>query len=297
MKYIHCIAATLLLTIVMSCHNQGKNQDKAELSSLKETMSMPDKGLYTTDSTASPQIVDQKRKQGPADNKPAVAHTDWDKKIIKNATLQLEVSDGNNFYALLREKVKNLGGYIAQEEQTETAYKLENALVIKIPVDQFDNALVQLSEKVEKVHERRISSQDVTTEFVDTRSRMESKKQVRLRYLDLLKQARNMEEILNVQSEINGIQEEIESAAGRVEYLGHAAAYSTINLTYYQVLNASAAETSTPSFGKRIVHSFKEGGAWLSEFFIGLVAIWPLLLTTFLGIILFKKFRNKEKTA
>jgi hypothetical protein len=33
--------------------------------------------------------------------------------------------------------------------------------------------------------------------------------------------AKNMEEILSVQSEINGIQEEIESAAGRIEYLGH----------------------------------------------------------------------------
>ncbi|MBI3140081.1 MAG: DUF4349 domain-containing protein [Sphingobacteriales bacterium] len=297
MKYIHCFAASLLLTIVMSCHNQDKNEDNAKLSSLKETASVPDNGPYATDSTASPQKIDQKRKQDPADNEPASAHTDWDKKIIKNATLQLEIKDGNKFYALLREKVKNLGGYIAQEEQTETAYKLENALVIKIPVDQFDIALLQLSDKVEKVHERKISSQDVTTEFVDTRSRMESKKQVRLQYLDLLKQARNMEDILNVQSAINGIQEEIESAAGRVEYLGHAAAYSTINLTYFQVLNASAAETPTSSFGNRIVHSFKEGGAWLSEFFIGLVAVWPLLLITVLGIIFFKKFRNKPKNA
>lgn len=292
MKYIHCFAASLLLMIAMSCHNKGENKEMAALPAPQETNS--GNNAYLADSIASPQKPGQKNKQVPDDKEPAATHADWDKKIIKNATLQLEVKEGNNFYALLREKVKNLGGYIAQEEQTETAYKMENTLVIKVPVDQFDNALVQLSEKAEKVHERKISSQDVTTEFVDTRSRMESKKQVRLRYLDLLKQARNMEEILQVQSEINGIQEEIESAAGRVEYLGHAAAYSTINLTYFQVLNASAADNSTPSYGKRILLSFKEGGAWLSELFIGLVTIWPLLLAVAGGIVFYKRFRRRS---
>ena len=57
---------------------------------------------------------------------------------------------------------------------------------------------------------------------VDTRSRLEAKKQVRLRYLDFLKEAKNVEEILNVQSQINGIQEDIEAASGRLDYLNHA---------------------------------------------------------------------------
>ncbi|MGO8055700.1 DUF4349 domain-containing protein, partial [Rhizobium leguminosarum] len=97
----------------------------------------------------------------------------------------------------------------------------------KVPVDRFDEAINLLAETDEKILERKIGSEDVTGDVVDTRSRMEAKKQVRERYLDLLKQAKNINEILQVQTEINNIQVDIESAAGRVNYLSHAAALST----------------------------------------------------------------------
>ena len=127
---------------------------------------------------------------------------------------------------------------------------------------------------------------------------MEAKKQVRLRYMDLLKQAKNMEEILNVQSEINGIQEEIESAAGRIEYLGHSSVFSTINLTYYQILNSSAKDNDKPSFGTELSNAFKNGWSWIGDLFVGLVSIWPLLLLIFTGVIIYKRTKlQKPKQA
>lgn len=62
----------------------------------------------------------------------------------------------------------------------------------------------------------------------------------RHQYIDMLGHAKNMEEILNVQSEINGIQEEIESATGRIEYQRHSSVFSTITLTYFLKLNLTA---------------------------------------------------------
>jgi hypothetical protein len=214
---------------------------------------------------------------------------DWDKKIIKTSDINLEVKDYNVYYSSLRENIRNSGGYLAQEEQTESDYKIENKLTIKVPVDQFDNAVSRFTANVEKLNEKRITSQDVTAEYVDTKSRIEAKKQVRLRYMDLLKQAKNMEEILSVQSEINEIQEEIESASGRIEYLGHSSAYSTINLTYYQVLNPSAKSNDAPNFGTKVSGAFKTGWGWITDLFVGLVSIWPLLLLVFAGIIIYKR--------
>jgi len=48
-----------------------------------------------------------------------------------------------------------------------------------------------------------------------------------------------MKEILEVQSEINSIQEEIESAEGRINYLSHSAAFSTIHLKYVQYIHGN----------------------------------------------------------
>jgi len=147
---------------------------------------------------------------------------------------------------------------------------------------------------VKELNEKKITSEDVTMEVIDTRSRLETKKQVRLRYLDLLKQARNMEEILSVQSEINGIQEQIESAAGRMEYLQHSSSFSTIHLTFYKVLNGAAIDSDKPTFSTRITNAFRFGWNWIGELSIGIVSIWPLLLAVF-AIIIFYKRANKSK--
>ncbi len=300
MKIIITAMAALLLLI--SCGNKEKkmsalnrevtlNDKKADVSGIAKEYRPEESGtaqFYASDST-TPQMGEPEKKKQPT--QAPVPNPDWEKKIIKNASLNLEVKDYNIFYKSFREKVRSLGGYVAQEEQTQSDYKIENSLTIKVPVDQFDNALTLLTSNVEKINERKISSQDVTAEFVDTKSRMEAKKQVRQRYMDLLKQAKNMEEILNVQSEINGIQEEIESAAGRIEYLGHSSSYSTINVTYYQVLNSSAKDNNKPSFGAKIFDAFKTGLGWIADLFIGLVSIWPLFLLTFALILVYKKIK------
>jgi len=223
-----------------------------------------------------------------------VPKQDWDKKIIKTASLNLEIKDFKTYNSAFRDKVKQVGGYIAREQQAETEYKIENTLTIKVPVEQFDEAVQLLAKDVEKLNEKKITSDDVTTEFVDTRSRLESKKQVRLRYLDLLKQARNMEEILSVQSEINGIQEEIESALGRIEYLSHSSSFSTINLTFYQILDPAVADPSKPSFSTKFSAAFKEGWNWMQEVFIIVVSIWPFLLAVFCIYIVYRRTRKPK---
>lgn len=103
-----------------------------------------------------------------------------------------------------------------------------------------------------------------------------------------------MEEILSVQSEINGIQEQIESAAGRMEYLQHSSSFSTIHLTFYQVLNDAAIDPDKPAFATRITNAFRFGWNWIGELSVAMVSIWPLLLAV-LGIILFYKRANKSK--
>jgi hypothetical protein len=116
---------------------------------------------------------------------------DWDKKIIKTASINLEIKNYKTFTSLMRDDIKKFGGYVAQEEQNQNDYKIENSVTIKVPVDQFDDLVTELTKGEEKIIEKKISSEDVTTDIVDTKSRLDAKRQVRSRYLDLLKQAGN----------------------------------------------------------------------------------------------------------
>jgi hypothetical protein len=297
MKLFYYTAWIAVISIVLSCNAQ--QNDKAPQNQISELKAVELNGpgmtgdkeflADTTVGQVSGNGTKQKQSQTPSPINP-----DWDKKIVKTANLNAEVKDYKSFYSSIREKVRSAGGYIAQEEQNQSEYKIENSLVIKVPVDQFDNALFQLTSNTERINEKKITSSDVTAEVIDTKSRMESKKQVRLRYLDLLKQAKNMEEILNVQHEINGIQEQIESATGRIEYLSHSSAFSTINMTYYQVLNITAKDKENPSFGTELTSAFRAGWDWIGILLVGIVSIWPLLILVGLVVVMYRKTKVRK---
>jgi hypothetical protein len=228
---------------------------------------------------------------------PVVTHTDWDSKIIKNATLKVEIKDFKKYNNYVHSTVKQYGAYVAQEEQTLSDEKSETSITIKVPVAQFENMMNALPADDGKVMEKKIITDDVTGEVVDTKSRLEAKKQLRLKYLEFLKQSKNMEEVLQVQNEVDNIQQQIESAAGRVSFLNNQTAYSTINLSFYQPMEGYNPSNETPSFLTRISIAFKTGGSWIAELFVGLVSIWPLLLVVFAVYFGWKKLRPAKVIA
>ncbi len=294
MKFLKTTAfAVVILTIAIACNHSANNIDSLSEKSKNISSKEEEANKFFTpqqNATADTTVKFQQGKPQTESKTKSEANPDWDKKIVKNASVNLEVKNYKSFYEMLHADIKKYGGYIAQEEQNQTDYKIENTIAIKVPVNQFDDLVAILITGDQKLVEKKISSEDVTTEVVDTKSRMEAKKQVRLRYLDLLKQAKNMEEILNVQNEINGIQEDIEAATGRIEYLSHSAAYSTINLTYFQILDASAKNTDEVSYGSKVWQSFKNGWNWVGEVFIGIISIWPLFLLGFACWFAYKKW-------
>ncbi len=312
--------AALLLLLCLSC-NSG-NQKAGLLSRKMEDQSLTSsaptvdkeankefKSTMAADSTSTGTIgiaaPEQEEEQSPPKSptgqhsaqssanaqQTAPANPDWDKKIVKTANLNLEVKNYRSFNDLLHRTVKQSGGYIAQEEQNESEYKIENTVTIKVPVAQFDETLSQLASDSSKLLEKKINAEDVSMQIVDTRSRLETKKEVRERYLELLKQARNMKEILTVQNEINDIQEQMEGAAGRIAYLSHSAAFSTINLRFYQVLDAGAVNEPAPSFLYKIKGAFAEGWNWISALLLGLISLWPLWIAAGLAWKIFWKGR------
>jgi hypothetical protein len=304
MKFLFQILAALLLWIFIACNHKNSSADtEAKDGALMKTTDNykppeeSNKSYEIADTAAAPAPLNEYNspKQAGGPTTPA-QNIDWDKKIIKEATLVVEAKSQKAFNDFVHEQVKHTGGYVSQEEQNKSDYKIENIATIKVPVDQFDNLVRSLTTaKDENIVTQKITSQDVTGEVVDTRARTEAKRQIRLRYLDLLKQAKNMEDILKVQEEINNIQEEIEAGAGRVGYLTHAAAYSTVQLTFYEILNPSAVENKVPGFGTRVLNALGNGMDWLGELLVVLLTLWPLWLLAGALVWGFRRWKAKPK--
>lgn len=300
--------ASILLMSLIACNGNSASKEKAaditmadvKLEDVKYAPATANNNTNygVTDTAAPVPAAGNEEPPKQPGTSAAAPNVDWDKKIIKNATLTVEAKSHKSFNDFVHEQVKRTGGYVAEEEQNKSDYKIENIATIKVPVDQFDNLVKSITTtKDENVVSQKVTSQDVTGEVIDTRSRTEAKRQIRLRYLDLLKQAKNMEDILKVQSEINNIQEEIEAGAGRVNYLTHAAAYSTIQLTFYEILNASAERVDNPGFGQRVLNALRNGMDWVGEMLVVILTLWPLWLL--LGGVwwLFRRRKAKPKTS
>lgn len=291
------IYAAIAALFFLSCGKTSENKAQSDQISDQEV-----NGVFQKEQTPAAPGSDQnkekaespKNKQQPQIPAEPVKNLDWDKKIIKTANVALELKDYNMYNKSIHEKAKSFGGYIAQEQQAESDYKIENDITIKIPVDQFDNLMNALGGEGVKVIDKNITSEDVTGEVFDTKARIEAKKQVRERYLALLKQAKNMEEILNVQKEIDAIQIELESATGRIDYLLHASAYSTIHVRYYQYFNEAGKENEDPGFFKRVANAFSRGSSLVGNMIIGLITLWPLLLSAVVLFFFIRRLRLKR---
>jgi hypothetical protein len=285
----------LFSTFLFSCHNNAKETQAMDsvMADIKQN-APPQKQKSGQNEKIPVGNANQNSADSAVVQTPAIvaAHTDWDKKIIKTAIVQLEVKDFKKYNETIHNSIRQFGGYIAQEEQNLTDEKSETVLTLKVPVDQFEIVMNALPAGDVKVIQRKITSEDVTGEVIDTRSRLEAKKQVRLKYLDFLKASKNMEEVLQVQGEINSIQEEIEAAAGRVEYLSHQSAYSTINLTFDQPAVGFKPTDVSPTFLTRLGNAFKSGADWLTELLVALISIWPIWLIVIGGIIGYKRMRS-----
>jgi hypothetical protein len=197
-------------------------------------------------------------------------------KIIRNASLRIEVEDYTRSHERILQLTEESAGYVAVENENRRQNIIENRMTIRVPAERLDPMLKDIQQIALYVHSKNITATDVTEEFVDLEARLRTKREVAERYSEILRQARNVPEILQVEAELRKVREEIESAEGRLRYLSHRVAFSTVDLTVYQEL-----ETDSPpgrDFLSLIMDALAGGWEGLRWVIIGLVYLWPLWL-------------------
>jgi hypothetical protein len=102
---------------------------------------------------------------------------------------------------------------------------------IRVPEAQFETVVESLRAVGERVLREKVTGQDVTEEFVDLQARIRTKKAVEGQYLEIMKQAKSVEDVLAVQEKLGAIRSEIEQLEGRLRFLESQTSMSTIKIT------------------------------------------------------------------
>ena len=215
------------------------------------------------------------------------------KKIIHIADIHFKVEDLRKAENAIKTRVKAMGGYIPNENQSRESGNLENTWTVRIPADKFNTFLGDVEKESIYVDSKNVSAEDVTAEYVDNELRIKSKQKVFERYLELLKQAKNVQEIMAVEEQIRVIREEIESKEGRQKYLNDQISFSTITVSFYQETETSSAPEQP--FYVKIWKNFVEGWVAFFNMIIGIFYLIPYILLLFGLLYLLRKWWKGRK--
>lgn len=126
------------------------------------------------------------------------------KKIIKNAEVDMTAKDVNECYDKILKYVENLNGYeFSKNMSTSSDYVTINSQ-IKISPENLQNALDYFSE-CGKVINSSTSTNDITTQYIDVQIRLENKKKNLEKYYEYYQKAATMEEALMLQDKIDAL--------------------------------------------------------------------------------------------
>lgn len=274
---IHIIVM-VILTAVISCKKAPK-----EMSSTDEILTDQ---FISADYEVAPQASSAPAKTRDADQTSKTLQSD--RKLIKNGALSFETSNIDETKKQIENLCRELGGYISTENRHSYTNKLQYDQVLRLPADKFDSFIEKLEAKSYKIEDKSINTQDVTEEFIDVEARLKTKRDLELRYRELLKFAKTVEEMLSIENEIEKVRSNIESMEGRLTYLKNQVSFSTMNLSYYEITGHDF------GFGSKLASSIRTGWDNLLLVVVALVNVWPFLL---LLSVAWALFRRKKITA
>ncbi len=159
-----------------------------------------------------------------------------DRKIIRNANLTMEVNSTTETQHRVTSIAETYGGFVVtseakQRESADPARRtLDIKLVVRIPAGNFGPALDQIRGLATTLKEENVAGQDVTEEFIDLEARIKTQRALELQFLEIMKQARNVSDAMEVQRQISDVRTDIEKLEGRKRFLENRASLSTITI-------------------------------------------------------------------
>ena len=207
-----------------------------------------------------------------------------EQKLIKTVRMDVETEDLDALLPQINEKIASLGGYIENQElyngSSYSSYRSRSAnLTIRVPAENL-GGFVEDVKGVSNVVTYNESTENVTLQYVSTESRVKALEVEQERLVELLAKAENMSDLLEIESRLTDVRDELENVTSQLRVLSNQVDYATIYLYVSQVKVYTEVEEQT--VWQRISSGFRENlrdmGENLTDFFVWFVTYSPQLL-------------------
>jgi hypothetical protein len=173
---------------------------------------------------------------------PAIAKPARPEMLDIEANLLIEVDSVGSASAALRALARRFEGVVTEDHINQTHHAATAQLTIRVPSGQVD-AFFDAVGTVGRLKSRQINARDIGKEFFDAEIRLGNLQNTMHRYEDILKQAKNVDEILRIESELGRLRGEIEQTKGNLRWLSDRAARATVHISLVTTATPEVANT------------------------------------------------------
>jgi chromosome segregation ATPase len=220
-----------------------------------------------------------------------------DRKIVKNGYMTLEVNDITEAIVSITGVANGLGGYVVSSNKQGDQDITYGQISIRVQSDRFDTAFDQLRKLAVNVPNESTSSQDVTEQYTDLQAQLRNLEATEAQYLELLKKAEKVEDILAVQRELSNVRGQIEQIKGRIQYLDRTSDMALIEVSLQKTKPIGGTGWSALETLKSAVRGLAGFGKALANIAIWLVIFSPVWIIILVVVLYFTRWRKAKVRA
>lgn len=146
-----------------------------------------------------------------------------DRMIIKTGRVKLTVSNITLAYQQLVDLALRFNGYV----HSSNGFKGDATVELRIPSSRFEEAMLMV-QQIGRVESVSISTQDVTEQVIDLRSRLNASRALESRLLQLLDKAVTVDDVLKIEDQLTRVRADIERMEAQLKRLIGKVEYASI---------------------------------------------------------------------
>lgn len=161
--------------------------------------------------------------------------------VLKTAEITVSVAKPNDSMKEISAMASRLGGFVVnsytwKDQDYSTGRSYDKATItIRVPAEKLDSTLAEIramsANGTEGVISESQSGQDVTSDFVDSESRLRNLKAAEAQLMELMENTTDLANTMEVFRELTNIRGQIEVLQGHINYLRESADLSSIAVT------------------------------------------------------------------
>lgn len=310
-KLLALTSALLMLALLCGCGATMK-ADSAESVTMNTSAAyeMAPMEEYVVEEAAESDIYDEAG-TGDAVTQGSSSQTDLSEKIIYTLDADIETLDFDTSLDTVSQLLEQFGGFVENSSVSGVNYSSQfngrttyryATYTLRIPVGNFQG-MTDALEAIGNVTQRSIYSDNITTQYYDSQSRLNTYRTEEERLLSMLEKVEDVESMIAIEERLSDVRYNIESIQTRLTNWQNQVDYSTVNLYISEVAQLTEEKPVVRSYWQQVGDDLSDTLKGIGRFFKNLlrflIAALPVLallaVAAVVVVVMVKKLIKKRK--